>query len=151
MVKYVSCSRCKFIDVYILYWVCIQTSVSNLCDPKRSRPYVTCEVCHVGWCENIYLLTYSMEQSPSWEANLQLVKNFPAFMEPESPSPYPQVPATCPRFQLRDTFSRNTPPPGDLSGGVVYLRIVLSSEEASRLMGRCENIHGKINIKNFYT
>jgi len=27
---------------------------------------------------------------------LQLVKKFPAFMEPESPSPYPQVPATCP-------------------------------------------------------
>jgi hypothetical protein len=48
-----------------------------------------------------YLLTYSMEQSPSWEANqwtLQLVKNFPAFMEPESPLPYPQVPATCPRL-----------------------------------------------------
>ena len=40
-----------------------------------------------------------MEQSPSWEANqqtLQLVKKFPAFMEPKSPSPYPQVPATCP-------------------------------------------------------
>ena len=40
-----------------------------------------------------------MEQSPSWEASqqtLQLVKKFPAFMEPESPSPYPQVPATCP-------------------------------------------------------
>ena len=27
---------------------------------------------------------------------LQLVKKFPAFMEPESPLPYPQVPATCP-------------------------------------------------------
>jgi hypothetical protein len=26
----------------------------------------------------------------------QLVKKFLAFMEPESPSPYPQVPATCP-------------------------------------------------------
>jgi hypothetical protein len=25
----------------------------------------------------------------------KLVKKFPAFMEPESPSPYPQVPATC--------------------------------------------------------
>jgi hypothetical protein len=40
-----------------------------------------------------------MEQSPSWEANqwtLQLVKKFPEFMEPESPSPYPQVSATCP-------------------------------------------------------
>ena len=44
-------------------------------------------------------LTYSMEQSPSWETNqstLQLVKKFPAFMEPESSSSYPQVPATCP-------------------------------------------------------
>ena len=27
---------------------------------------------------------------------LQLVKKFPAFVEPKSPSPYPQVPATCP-------------------------------------------------------
>jgi len=27
---------------------------------------------------------------------LRLVKKFPAFMEPESPSLYPQVPATCP-------------------------------------------------------
>ena len=26
----------------------------------------------------------------------KLVKKFPAFMEPESPSPYPQVLATCP-------------------------------------------------------
>jgi hypothetical protein len=26
----------------------------------------------------------------------ELVKKFPAFMEPESSSPYPQVPATCP-------------------------------------------------------
>ena len=45
------------------------------------------------------LLTYSMEQSSSWEANQytwQLVKKFPAFMEPESPAPYPQVPTTCP-------------------------------------------------------
>jgi hypothetical protein len=25
-----------------------------------------------------------------------VVKKFPAFMEPEIPSPYPQVPATCP-------------------------------------------------------
>jgi len=47
-------------------------------------------------------------------------------MEPESPAPYPRVPATCPypeptpfqvpsnmslfRLRLRDTFSRNTPP-----------------------------------------
>ena len=43
----------------------------------------------------IYILTYSMEQSPSWEANW-LVKKFPAFLVPESSSPYSQVPATCP-------------------------------------------------------
>ena len=45
-----------------------------------------------------YLLTYTMEQSPSWKANwfLQLVKKFPAFLEPEGSSPYPQAPATCP-------------------------------------------------------
>ena len=46
-----------------------------------------------------YLLTYSMEQSPSWEANqytLQLVKKFPAFMEPESSTPYSQVTAIRP-------------------------------------------------------
>jgi hypothetical protein len=45
-------------------------------------------------CLSFHLLTYSMEQSPSWEANqwtLRLVKKFPAFMELESPSPYPQV------------------------------------------------------------
>jgi hypothetical protein len=77
-----------------------------------------------------------MEQSPSWEANqetLQLVKKFLAFMEPESPSPYPQVPATCPYgcviLPLETLF------PGDPSVGVVYLRIVLSPEEASQLMG----------------
>jgi hypothetical protein len=71
-------------------------------------------------------------------------------MEPESPLPYSQVPATCPYSEpapssphnplplpedlLRDTPPRNTPPPGDPSGWVVYLRIVLSPEEASRLV-----------------
>jgi len=32
---------------------------------------------------------------------LQLVKKFPAFMEPESPSPYPQVPATYKKRTVR--------------------------------------------------
>ena len=63
-------------------------------------------------------------------------------MEPESSLPHSQVPATCPypeptpslfRCLLRDASSRNTPP-GDPSGRVVYLRIVLSPEEASRLV-----------------
>ncbi len=35
-------------------------------------------------------------------------------------------------FLLRDASSRNTPPPVDPSGGVFYLRIVLSPEESSR-------------------
>ena len=34
---------------------------------------------------------------------------------------------------LRDASPRNTPPPGEPSGGVIYLRIVLSPEEASCL------------------
>ena len=57
-------------------------------------------------------------------------------MQPESSLPYSQAPATC--LMLRDASSRNTPPTpsppsGDPSGGVFYLRIVLSPEEASRL------------------
>ena len=66
-------------------------------------------------------------------------------MEPESSSPYPQVPATrpypeptpiCPYFFCGCVIPPlETLPPGDPSGGVVYLRIVLSPEEASHLMG----------------
>ena len=73
-------------------------------------------------------------------------------MESESPSPYPQVPATCPYpeptpssphdpLQLPEDpvygcviLSLETLPPGDPSGGIVYLRIVLFPEEASQLM-----------------
>ena len=53
-------------------------------------------------------------------------------MGPESPSPYPQVPATCPNYVI---LSLETLPPGDPSGGVVYLRIVLLPEKASQLVG----------------
>ena len=59
-------------------------------------------------------------------------------MEPESPSPYPQMPATCPYLDFVYgcvILSLETLPPGDPSGGVVYLRIVLSPEEAPQLMG----------------
>jgi len=38
-----------------------------------------------------------------------------------------------PLCMLRDDSPRNTPPPGDPSGGVVYLWIVLSPEESSRM------------------
>jgi hypothetical protein len=37
-----------------------------------------------------------MEQSPSWEAILQLVKKLPAFVEPEGSLPHSQMPATRP-------------------------------------------------------
>ena len=47
-----------------------------------------------------YLLTYLLLHGPESflksQLVLQLVKKFPAFMKPESSSPYPQVPATCP-------------------------------------------------------
>jgi hypothetical protein len=46
-----------------------------------------------------YLLTYSMEQSPSWEANpvFAASQEIPRiFMEPEGSLPYSQLPATCP-------------------------------------------------------
>jgi hypothetical protein len=44
----VSPSRYKFTGVYTLYGVCILTSVSIACDPKRSRPDGACESCRVG-------------------------------------------------------------------------------------------------------
>jgi hypothetical protein len=43
-----SSSKYKSIVVYDLYGISIQTSVSLLCDPKGSRPHVTCDVCCLG-------------------------------------------------------------------------------------------------------
>ena len=45
-----------------------------------------------------YLLTYSMEQSPSWEANwFAASQEIPRiFMEPEGSLPPSQASATCP-------------------------------------------------------
>jgi len=57
-------------------------------------------------------------------------------MEPESPSPYPQVPATCYFVYGCVILPLETIPLGDPSGGVVYFRTVLSPEEASQLMGK---------------
>jgi hypothetical protein len=94
-------------------------------------------------------------------------------MEPESSLPYSQVPATCPypepapsspqsplplpedpsysMYLLKCPFSfvccailpLETLPPGDPSGGVVYLRIVLSPEEASPLVLLNMGFHGE--------
>jgi hypothetical protein len=47
---------------------------------------------------------------------LQPVKKFPAFMEPESSLPYPQVPATCPYPEPAPSSNHNPLPlPGDPS------------------------------------
>jgi hypothetical protein len=45
-----------------------------------------------------YLLTHTVQQSPSWEANwfCSQSRNSPHFMEPDSSLPHSQVPATCP-------------------------------------------------------
>ena len=44
-----------------------------------------------------YLFTYSMEQSPSWEANrFSESRNSPHFMEPEGSLLHSKVPTTCP-------------------------------------------------------
>ena len=47
---------------------------------------------------NSFLLTHSMEQSPSWEASrFSASQEIPAhFMEPDVSLPHWQVPATCP-------------------------------------------------------
>ena len=44
------------------------------------------------------ILSYSMKQSPSWEANRFSANQEipPHFMEPGGPLPHSQVPATCP-------------------------------------------------------
>ena len=50
-----------------------------------------------GW--HRHLLTYLLHGAESFLSSwlvLQLVKKFPAFLEPECSSPYSQVPATCP-------------------------------------------------------
>jgi len=54
-------------------------------------------------------------------------------MEHENSSPYSQVPAICP-FSFCVIPPLETFLPGEPSGEVVYLWIVLSSEEASRVV-----------------
>jgi hypothetical protein len=84
-----------------------------------------------------------MKQSPSWKANwyLQLDKKFLAFY---GTLKFITV-LTNARHLLRDTSSRNTPPPEIRvpSGGAVDLRIVLSPEEASRLIFLNMCFHGE--------
>jgi len=60
--------------------------------PSEFLTYATRDTCY-----NL-LLTYSVEQSPSWEANRFSAsqRNSPNFMEPEGSLPHPQVSVTCP-------------------------------------------------------
>ena len=98
-----------------------------------------------------------MVQSPSWEANgFAASQEIPRILwnpkvhyrTHKRPPPLPILgqpnPVHIPTFHLleihpislrilRHVSPRNTPPPGDPSGWVVYLRIVLSPEEASCL------------------
>jgi hypothetical protein len=63
--------------------------------------------CEIWYTYN--LLTYSMEQSPSWEAKLvcSLSRNSRQFMEPKGSSLHSQAHTTCPYPEL-DPSSRHT-------------------------------------------
>ena len=64
------------------------------------------------------LLTYSIQQSPSWEANWFAAsqRNSPHFMEPEVSVPHSQVPATCPLLSRLDpVHTSHIPLPEDPS------------------------------------
>ena len=85
-----------------------------------------------------YLLTPSsrvlLEKLTSSAASQEIPRLFGTRRFLTVPTSARYLSKTLSLFLLRDTSSRNTPP-GDPSGGVVYLRIVLSPEEASRLPG----------------
>jgi hypothetical protein len=53
---------------------------------------------YVHYINTTFIFIYSMEQSPSWEANgfSGSQEIFPHFMEPVGSLPHLQVPATCP-------------------------------------------------------
>ena len=60
-----------------------------------------------------YLLTYLLHGAESFlrsQLVLQLVKKFPAFLEPEGSSPYSQVPASCPHPELTPSSPHNPLP-----------------------------------------
>jgi len=68
---------------------------------QSENMFFSCILWTAVW-EHMYVYTYLLTLLTPWSRVLlekltsKLFKKFPAFMEPESPSPYPQVPATCP-------------------------------------------------------
>ena len=123
----------------------VHVFLKNIKKCFRDRYYYECD----NW-KFTYLLTYEYLLTPCSKVILEKLigsaasqEISPHFMEPECSLPYSQVPATSPKL-LRDTSSRNTPPPGDPSGGVVYLRIVLSPEEASHPVFLNMGFHGEV-------
>ena len=83
-------------------------------------------------------LTYLLhgEVLPEQLTGLQLVKKFPAFHGTRRFI----TALTSVRHLLRDASPGNTPPPGEPNGGVFYLRIVLSPEQASHLWMFLNNV-----------
>jgi hypothetical protein len=59
------------------------------------------------------ILTYLLHGAESFLRSylvLQLVKKFPAFLEPEGSTPYSQVPATCPYPEPPPSIPHNSLP-----------------------------------------
>ena len=85
----------------------------------------------------LYLLTPWCRVLLEKLTGLQLVKKFPAFhgtrMFTTALTSVRHLSLSWASPILYDAPLRNTPPPGDPSGGVVYIRIVLCLEESSRL------------------
>jgi len=79
-------------------WFCVCFRVEFNCLTYRNMPTTIARSVEGFLWLLIYLLTYSTEQSPSWEANQFAASQEmpPHFMEPEGSSPHSQVPATCP-------------------------------------------------------
>ena len=73
---------------------------------------------HVEIDKYTYLRTYSMVQSPSWEANWFAASQeiHRIFMEPEGSLPHSQASANCPYpVPAQSTPHTHIPPPGDPS------------------------------------
>jgi hypothetical protein len=100
--SHVECKQVLYIHLSVRNTLCtpfssplvISTSRLLLAEPSGESPIRILYFIY----QFTYLLTYSMEQSPSSEANwfCSWSRNSPHFTEPESSLSCSQVPATCP-------------------------------------------------------